>query len=384
MDTQTAASNNKELDRASDQETTLVEFPATSNIIGAKNDFQAVKAWMEAKGLRSKNTFKSYKLEAKKLLIWMIEKRLTLNALNVEDVHSYYNHLANPPKHWIRPAKAKAGEKLADTQLLRAGVSNQSISHSRTVLIGLCRYLIAAGYLRHNPFELSHKPTVVVHTEQERYLSVDAWDYLWTFIIGMPARSPIEAKHADRVRWVFALFYHTGLRCEEVSKGKMSQFVRRDSTWQLKVVGKGAKARNVTVNSVLLAELTRFRKICGLPLFPIPTETFPLVPRQSYRGGEGIATRVIQALITEVGKRAAVSCADPQIAEQLGAMSAHWLRHTNATHRLMVGASLETTQDELGHADPRTTRIYAKTSNVARKDDAEKLAGLHKSKEQQS
>ncbi|MNY26647.1 hypothetical protein D3C86_1605070 [compost metagenome] len=49
----------------------------------------------------------------------------------------------------------------------------------------------------------------------------------------------------------------------------------------------------------------------------------------------------------------------------------------------MVGASLETTQDELGHADPRTTRIYAKTSSVARKDDAEKLAELHKGKEQQ-
>jgi len=38
--------------------------------------------------------------------------------------------------------------------------------------------------------------------------------------------------------------------------------------------------------------------------------------------------------------------------------------------------SLETTQDELGHADPRTTRIYAKASDTRRKEDAQKLAKL--------
>lgn len=350
----------------------------TDNIIGAKNDFEAVRAWMKAKGMRSRHTFKSYKGEAKKLLVWMMEMRLSLNTLNVDDVHSYYNHLADPPKHWIRPAKAKEGEKLGESQLLRAGVSNESIAFSRTVLIGLCRYLIAAGYMRNNPFELSHKPTVVQQSEQERYLSLDAWSYLWSFIVGMADRSALEAKDAARVRWIFALFYHTGLRCEEAVSGKMSHFVRRDLTWQLKVVGKGSKARSATVNSVLLSELTRFRRICGLQPYPLPAEGFPLVPRQSLKGGVGVTTRAIQALISSVAKRAAEHCSDLQMAEQLRSMSAHWLRHTNATHRLMAGASLETTQDELGHADPRTTRIYAKTSSVARKDDAEKLAEFQK------
>ena len=50
------------------------------------------------------------------------------------------------------------------------------------------------------------------------------------------------------------------------------------------------------------------------------------------------------------------------------------MRHTNATHRLQAGALLETTQDELGHTDPRTTRIYAKVSNKQRQHDAELLA----------
>lgn len=375
MDTPTTTSPDKNL---AGQDSAVVEQPGAGNIIGAKNDFEAVREWMKAKGQRSKHTFKSYKAEAKKLLVWMMENKLTLNTLNVEGVHNYYNHLANPPKHWLQPAKTKANEKLSHSQLLRGGVSNKSISHSRTVLIGLCRYLAAAGYMPLNPFELSHKPTVVVSSQQERYLSLDAWDYLWGFILAMATGSQIEQKHAERTRWVFALFYHTGLRCEEVANGKMCDFVRRDDSWHLKVVGKGAKARYVTINSVLLTELTRFRRACALPSYPMPAETFPLVPRQSYKGGTGVSVRAIQALITEVGQRAAADCSDPQMVEQIRSMSAHWLRHTNATHRLMAGASLETTQDELGHADPRTTRIYAKTSNVARRDDAEKLANLRK------
>lgn len=375
MDLVEAKTIDQEAKRLLDEKSSLAEQP-TDNIIGAKNDFEAVRAWMKAKGMRSRHTFKSYKGEAKKLLVWMMELRLTLNTLKVDDVHSYYNHLANPPKHWIRPAKAKKGEKLGESQLLRAGVSNESIAFSRTVLIGLGRYLIAAGYMRNNPFELSHKPTVVQQTEQEHYLSLDAWNYLWEFILGMTDRSPVEAKHADRVRWIFALLYHTGLRCEEAVIGKMSHFVRRDLTWHLKVIGKGSKARTATVNSVLLYELIRFRKICGLPPYPLPAESFPLVPRLSLKGGLGVTTRAIQALITSVSRRAAEQCPDLQIAQQVGNMSAHWLRHTNATHRLMAGASLETTQDELGHADPRTTRIYAKTSSVARREDAEKLADL--------
>lgn len=50
----------------------------------------------------------------------------------------------------------------------------------------------------------------------------------------------------------------------------------------------------------------------------------------------------------------------------------------------MMGARREPTQDELGHADPRTTRIYAKTSSVARKDEAEKLEDLQTGKDQKS
>lgn len=354
----------------------IAELPGAGNIIGAKNDFEAVREWMKAKGKRSGNTFKSYRTEATKILLWMMENKHTFNSLTVEIVHQYFNHLACPPAHWIRPAKAKKGQKLTDFQIMRGGASNKSIAYSRTVLIGLCRYLCAAGYIRLNPFELSHRPAVVSATEQERYLSVEAWSFLWSYILSMASGTPIEQKHADRTRWLFALFYFTGLRIDEAVKGKMCDFVRRDDTWQLKVVGKGSKARFVTVSTALLSEVTRFRKLCDLPGYPLPAETVPLIPRLTHKGPVGLSVRAVQAIVTEVGARAAATCGDQHLMAQISSMTAHWLRHTNATHRLMAGASLETTQDELGHADPRTTRIYAKTSSTARREDAEKLSRL--------
>jgi site-specific recombinase XerD len=61
---------------------------------------------------------------------------------------------------------------------------------------------------------------------------------------------------------------------------------------------------------------------------------------------------------------------------QFAQLSTHWLRHTNATHRLLAGASLETTQDELGHADPKTTRLYVKTLDQQRRADVDKFVKL--------
>lgn len=347
--------------------------------LAAETDSQAVNTWITAKGSRSRNTFDSYRREAARLLLWLDEQRLSLNAMKVEHAHAFFSHLGNPPAHWIRPRKPRRGESLLVTQVLVKKLANDSIDYTRTVLGQMCSYLQDAGYLQRNVFHLSIKPPVLVRTVPTRFLDLASWQWLWGWIQNQQSSTRIGTVLIARSRWLLALLYHTGIRRDEAAHGRMGDFIRRDNAWALRVIGKGNKERWVTVNSALLQELVRYRKAVGLDGYPVPNEIHPLVmSAKNARRMELLTPRVIGAIVSIIAEDAATDCDDPHIRAQIVQLSAHWLRHTNATHRLMAGASLETTQDELGHASPQSTRLYAKTTSKGRQIDAEKLATLTK------
>lgn len=345
--------------------------------IDAQSDAEAVAVWLRAKGGRSANTFDSYRREAVRLLLWLDEQRMALRDMKVNHVHQFYSHLANPPKNWLRPRKPRRDETLLATQVLAGKLSNKSIDYTRTVLGQMCAYLQDAGYVQRNVFRLSIKPPVIVQATPTRLLDLDSWHWLWDWILNLPQAKPTEAAHAARCRWLFALLYHTGIRREEAAHGRMGDFTRKERAWSLRVMGKGNKEKFVTVNSTLLRELVSYRKALKLEAYPVPGEEFPLVASvNNTRRSQLLTPRAIGLIVATVSEQAAGACEDEYLRVQIAQMTTHWMRHTNATHRLMAGASLETTQDELGHADPRTTRIYAKVADKQRQEDAEKLAAL--------
>jgi integrase len=297
--------------------------------------------------------------------------------LKVEHVHAFFAHLANPPAHWIRPRKPPSNSALLPTQVLAQPQTNQAIRYTRTVLSLMCSYLQDAGYVRRNVFRLSAIPPVVVQTKPTRLLDLDCWKWFWNWIQALPDTDPGEAPEITRTRWIFALLYHTGIRREEAASAYMGDFTRRERTWFLRVVGKGRKERFVTVNTALIRELQLYRQSHSLSDFPVPGDHLPLIMSvNKARIKRRLTARAIGLLVGRIALRAAQDCPDEHMRAQIEHMSTHWLRHTNATHRLLAGASLETTQDELGHADPRTTRIYAKIGDAKRREDAEKLANL--------
>lgn len=343
--------------------------------LGAQTDAQAAAVWIRAKGSRTANTFDAYRREAIRLLLWLNEAGLSLKEMKVDHVHLFFTHLENPPAHWIRPRKPRHDEVLAMTQVLAGPLSQPSISHTRTILGGMCSYLQNAGYLQFNVFKLSRKPNVVTAEYQNRALHLDSWFWLWEWVCSLSGGNARDQAVAIRARWLFALLYHSGIRREEVAHGAMGDFIRMDRGWRLRVTGKGSKERMVSVNSVLLNELIRYRRSWGLPDFPLPGERFPLVASVNSRARYRTLTpRSIGLIIHGLADAAASHCEDDYIRDQIGRLTTHWMRHTNATHRLAAGAALETTQDDLGHTNPRTTRIYAKTLDRKRQDDAEKLA----------
>jgi site-specific recombinase XerD len=347
--------------------------------LSACSDIEAVSAWLLARGSRTPNTFDAYKRESGRLLLWLKDRGLGLRDLKVEHVHEFFQFLAAPPQHWLRPRKIERGQQLAPTQVMVGPLTASSIDYARTVLGQMCGYLQDAGYVQRNVFRLSSKPAVVNKSVSSRSLDIESWNWLWSWITRMPREDDREEARAVRARWLFALLYHAGIRRDEVASGTMGDFVRTDGDWQLRVIGKGSRERLVTVNSVLLQELLIYRAWHGLaPAYPVPSERTPLVLSvYAARSAAAMTPRAVGKIISEVAAEAAKHCADEHIRDKIERMSTHWMRHTSATHRLKAGASLQTVQDELGHRDLKTTRIYTVDIAEARREDAELLARLH-------
>lgn len=356
----------------------LLGSEITDIAISARNDVEAVSTWLKAKGGRNRNTFETYRREAIRFLVWLESHSLALTDVTVDDVHDFYSHLACPPPSWIRPRKFKESDQPLPTQLLLGGLSNEAIAFTRTILSQLFAYLRDAGYVNKNPIALSNRPPTLTQSTPTRLLDLSTWQWLWQWLITRPTGNRLQQAQVGRSRWVIALLYHTGLRRQEVADGLMGDFLCRDGYWSLRVIGKGQKERFATVNSTLFEELKRYRRSIDLPEIPVPSEVNPLVGSVNRaRQLKRLAPRSIGLIVHEIADRASHECHDPYMKDHLIKMSTHWLRHTNGSHRLLAGALTETTQDEMGHADIRTTRIYIKTNLKTRRSDSEKLAKLY-------
>jgi len=344
--------------------------------LAAQDDAQAFNAWATIRGARSAHTQDSYKRTAHRLLIWLHENHLTAGQLKIEHATAFLDHLSNPPVHWLKGRKVSADEVLLDTQLLTQPLSSASVGYTHTVLSVLFQWLQDAGYLQHNPFKLSKRPAAPIHSTQQRFLDLDCWEYLKDWLDTDKTALKPDTFRGARARWLLHLLYHTGIRRQECATGLMSDFVSRDGYWHLNVLGKGNRWRAVTADSALIIELRRYRLAVGMPsALPGPAEALPLIA-SSIDHTKPLTPRGLALALDAVLLKASRDCDQDHLREQLEKASTHWMRHTCATHRLMAGASLETTQDELGHRDPRTTRIYAKTQSEQRILDAEKLANL--------
>jgi Site-specific recombinase XerD len=350
--------------------------------ISATNDLDAATTWLTARSKKSEHTFRAYLKELRRFITWLITQNLSLAEVKVDDLESYFSLLEKPPLQWHEVRGRRTNNKIFTTRLLKPeGLSESSIAYARRVLINLYGYLQDAGYVTNNPPVLTAERNVVKTSSQQRYLDLATWQYCWNKLVDNEFQcaesdgASKELSKAVRYRWVFALLYHTGMRAEDASFSAMANIRKRDGLWSLHVIGKGNKAREITLNSALMQELIRYRRYEGFATdYPSPGDDSPLI-RSLYAGRKGhLSTRLLSGLIREVAGYLTNGCEDHHMRQQIENMTTHWMRHTNATHRLMAGASLHSTSDELGHSSIQTTRIYAKTSSKHRQEDAEKLA----------
>jgi len=143
-----------------------------------------------------------------------------------------------------------------------------------------------------------------------------------------------EAAATSRDSAMIKTAYLLGLRIDELLNLHWQDFSRTPKgESRVKVIGKGAKERMVTVPASLVEEL----KALGTPGYIFV----------NHRGQKmttmGAHTRLKRAIA-----RAGLS----------SEISWHWLRHSCASHSLLNGASLESVRKKLGHSSISVTNTY--------------------------
>lgn len=146
----------------------------------------------------------------------------------------------------------------------------------------------------------------------------------------------IEAPKRQRDKLMLRLMYAAGLRVSEVC-GLVWGDLLPNGVLHIRN-GKGQKERWVTLSAGMIDKLAAFRgdATVSAPMF------------KSQKGGGHIDESGVHRVVKTAAALAGIS----------GDASAHWLRHSHASHALDRGASLVTVRDTLGHQSIATTNKY--------------------------
>ncbi len=146
-------------------------------------------------------------------------------------------------------------------------------------------------------------------------------------------QSLIRAAKAGRDEVLCEVGYYGGLRVSEISSLAWSQVIPRETgEVQLALVGKGDTPRHVLLPPETAKKLLALRGDAGAV-----DRVFPITERR--------INYIMKAIVKRAGGNPGTS--------------PHWLRHAHASHAIDNGAPITLVSQTLGHADLKTTSVYA-------------------------
>ena len=349
--------------------------------ISAENDADAIRAWL-VRFADTKTTFDNYRKEAERLLLWsVIELGKPLSSLTHEDLQVYQRFLTDPQpsERWVMK-KRKMPRTDPAWRPFAGPLSPTSQRQAVVILNAMFSWLVNAGYLAGNPLSLSRHRQRKAKPRVTRFLDEDLWNEIKRVIECMPRETNREREHYHRVRWLFSLFYITGIRISEVVQNTMGEFFcRRDRDselrWWLEITGKGDKTRIVPATNELMVELALYRREMGLHPTPLEGETIPLL--LPIGGKQRHMTRsAVHLILKQVFKRTAdiLRARGPESSAQVARLesaSAHWLRHTAGSSMVSSNMDIRHVRDNLGHESLATTNNYLHSEDDHRHKDTE-------------
>jgi len=338
--------------------------------IAAVNDLEAIAVWL-AEFADTPATFRSYRKEAERLVLWSAHQReCAISDLTREDLRAYQAFLAQPTPAGVW-CGGRAPRTSSNWRPFRGPLRPSSQAQALTILNAMFSYLVAAGYLSGNPLALARgdanrlKRSRLSNTQVERFLDADIWRHVLAHIEAMPTRTATQTARRARTRYIFSMLYLLGARVSEFANSTMGAFEVRRGQWWWHVLGKGDVSPRIPANTDAMTALARYRQFNGLSAMPTFGEQTPLV--LDLKGLRRVSADMIYRVVKKTCRNAALSLAHTNSAQaaKLDQATTHWLRHTAITHQADRAIELRFLNKSARHAKLETTGLYLHADDAA-------------------
>ena len=161
---------------------------------------------------------------------------------------------------------------------------------------------------------------------------------------------------------MLSLLYDTGARVQELIDLTVRQ-IRLESPGVVTLVGKGRKVRHVPImarTSALVGNYLQERRLTATDKIDHPV----FYNRQGHKLTRAGITYILNKYVEQ---------ARPIASTMPETISPHVFRHSKAMHLLQSNVNLVYIRDILGHADIRTTEVYARADTEMKRQALEKL-----------
>lgn len=371
-----------------EDDTLIQEYPELNAYLSTLNhdvpraleDIEFLYQFLYVYGRKSEATFNRFRNELERFYLWSWNfKQMSVFDLRREDIEAYVEFVVDPDSNWVSNSvqwrfKDKQGVRRVNIAwrpfvYKENGLSQQTFAAMFTALNVFYKFAILEEKTFANFVPVVKKNSPYLITESQIKLPDTLSNLQWEYVFGV-TRDYCDAKpELERNLFVLACLKGLYLRISELSERPqwspvMSHFWQDpDGFWYIRVMGKGNKLRDVTLSEDFIVYLRRYREYRGLPALPRVDEPSPIVHK--LRGQGGMNVRQIRRIVQQSFDLAIESLKQDGFSdesEQLEAATAHWLRHTGATHDAQH-RPLKHLSEDLGHAKIATTdQIYIQTN----------------------
>lgn len=353
---------------------------ATHCRIRAHNDIEAMERWLD-EYFDKPTTFRTYKKEAERFLVWCnVSRSTSLSRLDRDDVEAYIEFLKDPQPRdlWCGPRRKKEG--ILSWFPFAGPLKPGAIKTALASLNSLMSYLVDARYVEFNPFALVRRKSrfkrnleETSFTVQERILDDNEFQTLLAMLEEEDESTDLAHFQKNRLRFLVAVLFFLGLRIDELTRATWNDCRKSQGKWWFFVVGKGDRLGKVPINSQLLEAIMRFRHSIKKSPLPDLNDDGPLIHHKRDTK-KALSARQISNLIKDIAIKAAHKFPpNSEAHEKLMRFSPHWLRHLSASRQDLAGISFTNIKSNLRHQNEQTTRIYVHAHDDTRHEEMEKL-----------